>query len=105
MIRIEVRKNPLIRRIQISGHALGGPYGEDLICAAVSAIGTGMLNALDQLAPDAVQLKLEDTPLIDALFVSDDSIAQTVAQTALIQLETIRQQYPEHLIINMEEKS
>ena len=34
--------------IHISGHANSGPHGHDLVCAGVSSITTGALNALQQ---------------------------------------------------------
>ena len=36
-----------IRMIDVSGHAMQAPHGEDLVCAGVSCIMTGALNALD----------------------------------------------------------
>ena len=48
MIRIEItRENGHIVYLSAKGHALSDEEGKDLVCAAISAIITGGLNALD----------------------------------------------------------
>jgi uncharacterized protein YsxB (DUF464 family) len=49
-----VRENDAIMNIKISGHANAGPKGYDLVCASISSIATGALNALDAAYPDDV---------------------------------------------------
>lgn len=52
MIEVEARirgKNQGIELLKIRGHANSGPYGNDLVCAGVSAIVTGGLNCLTSL--------------------------------------------------------
>ena len=39
----------LYRSLDVSGHAEYGAYGKDLICASVSSIMFGFMNALDAL--------------------------------------------------------
>lgn len=46
---IVVRKENLIFSIELSGHAESGPYGYDLVCAAVSGVSMGMINAVMKL--------------------------------------------------------
>lgn len=48
MIRIEYQrdKNSNISYLSLKGHAGSDEYGKDLVCAAVSAIITGGLNAI-----------------------------------------------------------
>ncbi len=45
-ITITRRSEDEIESIEIKGHANSGTYGNDLVCAAVSAIVTGGANAL-----------------------------------------------------------
>ncbi|UQS83444.1 ribosomal-processing cysteine protease Prp [Bombilactobacillus thymidiniphilus] len=35
---------------QISGHAQSGPYGQDIVCAAVSVVSIGTINSLQEVA-------------------------------------------------------
>ncbi|HZW67858.1 MAG TPA: ribosomal-processing cysteine protease Prp, partial [Pseudogracilibacillus sp.] len=51
MITVTIcRKNDKIQSFEISGHANSGPYGYDLVCAAVSAVSFGAVNAALQLS-------------------------------------------------------
>jgi len=102
MIKVEVvRKNQLIQEITISGHADSGPKGYDLVCAAVSSIATGALNALDQIASKDVQLELTDNPdamiKIKVLQNKDDS--QLLLNMLLIQLRTVEEDQQKYIHI------
>ena len=47
MIKIKfIKKNDNFLSFEISGHANNGKYGEDIVCAAVSATSTMVLNGL-----------------------------------------------------------
>jgi len=47
MITVTITKsNKIIESIEVKGHANSGTYGNDLVCAAISAIITGGANAL-----------------------------------------------------------
>jgi len=43
--------------LEITGHADAGPYGQDIVCAAVSAVTIGTINSLQQIAHVQVQLQ------------------------------------------------
>jgi len=50
MITVSIyRNNNQIKSFEISGHAESGPYGYDLVCAAVSAVSFGTVNAITAL--------------------------------------------------------
>jgi uncharacterized protein len=51
MIRIRVMKNQadLIEQIKVTGHANFAEHGMDIVCAAVSAVTIGMVNAMEQI--------------------------------------------------------
>ncbi|MFC0522465.1 ribosomal-processing cysteine protease Prp [Pontibacillus salicampi] len=51
MIQVLVTRNSEshIVDFEVSGHAESGPYGHDLVCAAVSAVTFGTVNALMEL--------------------------------------------------------
>ncbi len=51
MIQIDVlTQDSKILKIEVSGHAYSGEPGFDLVCAGVSSIAVGALNALPMLA-------------------------------------------------------
>ena len=93
--------NGKIRSIVISGHSGSADKGEDLICAAVSSIGTGTLNALDELVPDTCELELNE--IIEIRVIQDSRDVQLILNTMLIQLKTIAEEYPKNLEIDRKE--
>lgn len=54
MIKIKVSwiKRENIKSICIEGHARSAPKGEDLVCAGLSAISIGFVNALNMVKKD-----------------------------------------------------
>ncbi|MFD1471119.1 ribosomal-processing cysteine protease Prp [Companilactobacillus mishanensis] len=44
----------------ILGHADSGPYGQDLVCAAVSAVTIGTINNLEKLTKITPQVVLDE---------------------------------------------
>lgn len=102
MIKVEVvRKNQLIQEIIISGHADSGPKGYDLVCAAVSSIATGALNALDQICSKDVQLSLTDNPdaMIKIKVLQNRDDLQLLLKMMLIQLSTVQESQQKYIHI------
>ena len=102
MIIVEVvRKNQLIQEITISGHADSGPKGYDLVCAAVSSIATGALNALNQICSQDVQLLLTENPdaLIKIKVLQNRDDLQLLLKMMLIQLKTVQESQQKYIHI------
>ena len=60
MISISILKhNGIIEEMNVSGHAEYADKGKDLVCAGVSTIMIGSLNALDLLAKDTCDLQIK----------------------------------------------
>jgi|SRR5690625_4942068 hypothetical protein len=61
MIKVIIsRTNNEITAFELSGHAESGPYGYDLVCAAVSAVSIGTVNAAAVLGETDLDIKQED---------------------------------------------
>ena len=59
MIKIKIiGQGSTFESLEIKGHANSAPYGEDLICAAVSAIITGGFNSI--FNPKDFEIKLDE---------------------------------------------
>lgn len=102
MIKVEVvRKNQYIQEIKISGHADSGPKGYDLVCAAVSSIATGALNALDQIASKDLQLELTENPdaMIKIKVLQNKDDLQLLLNMLLIQLQTVQESQQKYIHI------
>lgn len=80
-----------IHKITITGHANSGPKGQDLVCASVSSIATGALNAIDQIARDHAELVLREKPdsLIQIQVKQDSQQLQDLLRMLVIQLKTL----------------
>lgn len=102
MIKVEVvRKNQLIHEITISGHADSGPKGYDLVCAAVSSIATGALNALNQICSSDVQLSLTESSdaMIKIKVLQNRDDLQLLLKMMLIQLKTVQESQQKYIHI------
>jgi uncharacterized protein YsxB (DUF464 family) len=86
--------------LSISGHAGTNVAGKDLVCAAVSAISFGALNALEDIDEDfdyEIDREEASIKLSPKGAISDHD--ETVLETLIIQLKTIEASYPEAITI------
>ncbi|WP_337221629.1 ribosomal-processing cysteine protease Prp, partial [Vibrio cholerae] len=61
MIWVKVKtREDRICALEITGHAGFAESGKDIVCSAVSSIGTGLLNAIDIMCPEDCVLIKED---------------------------------------------
>ncbi|WP_071442801.1 ribosomal-processing cysteine protease Prp [Traorella massiliensis] len=105
MVRVcVVSKNEEVKKITVSGHAGSARKGEDLVCAGVSSVVFGTLNALDKLTSESVDLKVGQHIVIEVLNLLDEK-CQLILQTMLIQLATIEEQYSSYIEIKQEVSS
>ena len=92
MIKVlyEVRDGRYVS-LSVSGHADYGEYGKDLICASVSSVMFGFLNALDALEED-VRIEQKKNKII----VTDHSSSEVVQdyfELVMTQMKTIEVSY------------
>ncbi len=101
MIKVKVTfQKDDIKAIHISGHAQSGEYGRDLVCAGVSAVVIGGLNALER--HDDFNIEVAD----GLVSVKAKTLLQThdqiVLETILTSLQTIQQNYRKYIKISQE---
>ena len=75
-VKIGIR-NEMFQSIVIEGHANSASKGEDLVCAGVSSIGVGVLNALDELCHNCCLLQM-DNGYINIQVKENNNIVQTI---------------------------
>ena len=89
MIKVEIDfEGKNLTGLKVKGHANSGPYGKDLVCAAVTIMLTGAANALENEAEN-FDITLEEG---NASFQPLGPISehdQTVLETLIIQLKTL----------------
>lgn len=92
MITIRIHKEAdYIKEISIKGHSNYAPKGEDIVCAGVSAIGVGTINALNEITKTKPIYKVEEGDLL--VKFNDDEKTQVIAQTMMVQLKSIEETY------------
>ena len=102
MIKIEVlRDGDRIVSISSKGHAGYAERGEDLVCAGVSTVLFGLMNALDELSKQITLEKKKNSLYIRSDI--DDQAINAYLRCGYIQLKTIEEVYPEY--IQIEERS
>lgn len=98
MIKVSYAKSDeAYKLLEVKGHAYSDVPGKDLICAAVSSIIFGLMNALDML-DEKVQIKELDNMIIIENN-SDSSIVNDYFELTLIQLKTIEESYSQFIKI------
>ena len=99
MIKIVIKRDvssDKITSIEVKGHAGSDAYGKDLVCAAISAIITGGMNAL---VDNEYDFLLESGhSYVKALDIPSDYDA-VVLKTIETQLKTIEEAEPEFVRI------
>ena len=104
MIRILVKEDKqFIRRVDFLGHADYAQYGEDIVCAAVSATYLCSVNAC--------YLFHEETILVDSecdlqrIEVLDDNLdVQKILMNMMRCLKNLEEKYPKNIKIDKEEE-
>ncbi len=103
MVKIEVGKIAnRIKKIEIKGHAGFADKGNDIVCAGISSISVGLLNAVDELTDQSCDIVCDDN-YIRIVVLNDDDVIQTILSVGLIQLKTIEDQFPQNLKIKITE--
>ncbi|NQX84131.1 MAG: ribosomal-processing cysteine protease Prp [Mycoplasmataceae bacterium] len=98
--------NNLIKYVEVSGHSeYLSKDGSDLVCASISSIMFGGLNALSQKGLPKKNLIMEDN-LIKIINNFKSEVYNNIIDTIYFQLKTIESKYGEHIkIIEKEEEN
>ena len=103
MIRAEVsRSGGRIVRLHVRGHAGTAPYGQDLVCAAVSAVVQTAALGLGRLDAAAKAPRVRDG---DILWQGESGEAgQIILETCLLGLQDIAASYPGAIALAVKEE-
>lgn len=103
MVKVRIKRiHTTICEIEIKDHAGYGDAGQDLVCAGVSSIAVGMMNALDQLVPNTCEFVMKDA------YIKINTIQSSSEQALLLealscQLQTLKESYETYITINDQE--
>ena len=107
MIRFKLKRDShnRIRSFSLSGHAESGPYGYDLVCAGVSAVSIGTVNAIESLCDVTLIVDMEDEggylscAVPDHLDQRTDENVQLLLQGMEVSISAIAEEYGKHIQI------
>lgn len=96
-VRINYTDN-LISEIEVQGHSNFAPKGSDIVCAGVSAIVIGGLNAIDSLVNNHnINYDVQDG------YVKMSSLSnievQKILKVVIVQLKSVEDSYSKHIKI------
>jgi uncharacterized protein YsxB (DUF464 family) len=98
MIEVVVNRRPSdrsIRSFQVSGHAEFDKPGKDLVCAGVSSIAVGTVNAIEEVVGIAMQHRMAkgflSAALPDGITEEQERQAALLLESMLVMLRTIRE--------------
>ncbi|MFP4456362.1 MAG: ribosomal-processing cysteine protease Prp [Clostridia bacterium] len=99
----DTSKNKHIEKFQIEGHADYAEYGQDIVCAAVSALTITIINAMTEILKVSVEYTEQDGNIICEIpSLNNDeknSKIQLLAHTLLMGLEDIANEYTDSIEI------
>lgn len=99
MTYVDVKlENGYLNLLVISGHAFYSDKGFDIVCSGISSVVFGILNALVEYGFEKENIIVNEEEIIITKITIDSNI-QLIINVLLIQLETIREQYPNYLTI------
>jgi uncharacterized protein YsxB (DUF464 family) len=85
------------KKIKISGHALFDTKGKDIVCAAISAIVIGSINAFKSFKQDEINIQNGKVEIkIEHELTHDDKIRLKMLIT---EIETVAKKYPKNVSI------
>jgi len=104
MIKIIVKRcHHAICEIVIQNHAGYEEEGKDLVCAGVSCIAIGALNAIDLKCNNVCTLEMKDAYIRIKVNDLDQQNAQVMLDMLRIQLVTMQESYPKFIKITDQE--
>lgn len=103
-IRVERSADLGLRHVTITGHAQYAQAGEDIVCAAVSGISIGMVNAIERLFHVRVYRESDregalHCHLPEGLEPAKQEKIQLLLEAMVLSLEEVAEAYPKYVQI------
>lgn len=82
----------------VSGHAGYAPYGQDIVCSAVSALTENTVNSIEKFTDVKSRVKVdEDAGLLDYHLKGSSPEARLLMESLYLGLTAIQESYGEYL--------
>ncbi|MGX7030877.1 ribosomal-processing cysteine protease Prp [Vagococcus zengguangii] len=102
------KENQAIEAFEISGHAGSGPYGSDIVCAAVSALTFSTVNGIAKLSQVEPLVDMDNdnegylyVTLKEDLSDKELEISQLLLENLLLGLQDIQNEYNQFVMIQV----
>ena len=107
MIKVDILKEVNdIKQVTVDGHADFAEHGSDIVCAGVSAVVFGLINAIDEL-DESVEFDIstseDETGHLTYRSLKSTKYEQLLLQAMLVALKTIEENYSEYITIETRE--
>ena len=102
MTHIDVKRNALgqIVECHFRGHAEAGPYGEDIVCAAISMLSQTSVLGLHEVAQQAMEYQMEDGELHILLSEPITERGQAILETMFLGIKNVAGQYSDFVRVS-----
>ncbi|NRG43842.1 ribosomal-processing cysteine protease Prp [Bacillus sp. CRN 9] len=111
MIQITINRNSsgFIQSFKISGHAFFANRGKDIVCAGVSAISVGAINAVHELTGITPDIEHDESGLLsctipDGLSDEVNGKIQLLLEGMIVSLKTIEETYGQNIKITFKKQ-
>jgi uncharacterized protein YsxB (DUF464 family) len=111
MIQVTIKRKPdgRIESFRVKGHALYDESGQDIVCAGVSAVTVGTVNAVEALLGLVLQVDtkhgLLDVRIPDTLNEALSGKLQMLLESMAVMLQSIEQSYSAYIAIQDKTKT
>lgn len=98
MIKVTIKySNNNVNELEVKGHSNFAEKGKDIVCAGVSAIVIGGINAITSLTNFKINYEVDDGYV--KLTNLNDIEVQKIIKVVIIQLKSVEDSYSKHIKI------
>lgn len=108
-ITITRTESGTIRSFEMSGHALFADRGKDIVCAGVSAVSVGAINAVHELTGVTPDLEHRADGFLSCVVPEElpedtHKKIQLILEAMVVSLRTIEEEYGKHIKITFKKQ-
>ncbi len=107
MIRVTVyrRADKSYRGLRVVGHAGYAPYGQDIVCAGVSALVTNLINSIERFTGEPIQIESDEKRgLIQFRFLGiPKEAASLLVESCILGLGAIEREHRDYIRLTFKE--
>lgn len=102
MIQVSIKQHSNRYQMKLTGHANFSMEGEDMVCAGVSSIIFGGINALGNYNPGTEWFQIKKDR-IEIKIIDTNQATKVILETIYTQLKTIEESFPENINVIIQE--